>query len=1167
KATTVTVSETPTQAQAIGELSTTEGALAGLFTNASVDFGTDGPGGDGGISKELALVLSSDGIATTLTVTALDGTALETMTAGERAISLFQVDANTIEGRIAGTAADGDEYVAFTIKLNGTDPATATITVDQFLAIDHDPDSPSVYDEQAFLNTVGAGTLSLQLTTTATDGDGDEASLPVLVTLIGNQTSFVAFDDDGPTVTEGEGGETTKLALLNLDETIGADRYNTGEVPQDNNGEVDDKATTVTVSETPTQAQAIGELSTTEGALAGLFTNASVDFGTDGPGGDGGISKELALVLSSDGIATTLTVTALDGTALENMTAGERAISLFQVDANTIEGRIAGTAADGDEYVAFTIKLNGTDPATATITVDQFLAIDHGGSENPSVFDEQTFVNLVGEGTLNLQLTTTATDGDGDQASSSVQVNLIGNENSFIAFDDDGPTMVASGSIVANVDEDGLHAPGLSDSNLDNSRDGEVDGNESAVATSAVFGTLGALVNFGTDGFGSFGLKPVAVPVDSGLTSGGKPILIVTDANGLHGYVDNITPGFDGGDREVFTLAVGSDGSYTFTLKDQIDHPTLDGAQVGDNTENTKVIDLSSYVVATDGDGDSVSLGAGTFTVSVLDDIPVITARAPNETTVTTNETITYTLQAGNTDVRGMDGQSNHDIKLSGVDVYEGDNSVNTTGSNIGIGDGQIVDGYEESGPKNNPNISGPEILTMEFLNSFVVGVPNSNSYDVSSTTFKIDVAEAHGIESANVFVSATDNSSFVALTFTVNGSPVTATAVYQGALQVGYVLEGVPDLATVHAAGATPFDVFKVGNYNDFQFDTTSSGNPETFTDGNSFKVFGIESTITTTTVVTETFKISEDESPGVNTAADPNAANDVNPLVDVPPGAIVEANAIGYAKSSTSVLATGSLFSGSVGADEEGTYSFAITDSAGNPITSVASGLTTLDGIHIMLSTDVNGAVVGSAGQTEIFKVYVDSEGFVWIGQYQPIAHGLDGSSLATHDDIASVTAALHIKATLTDFDGDSTSVVSGVALQVQFQDDGPQAFLEASQTVAEGSTATGQLDFVQGTDGASVTHVNGIVLVFGNDGYSQIVPGSHGGFQVTATGSYRFIAQPDDVFVSGGLESFSYTVTDGDGDTSVANATFSVTDDADVTTITLSDVSVVEGTATAT
>ncbi len=44
----------------------------------------------------------------------------------------------------------------------------------------------------------------------------------------------------------------------------------------------------------------------------------------------------------------------------------------------------------------------------------------------------------------------------------------------------------------------------------------------------------------------------------------------------------------------------------------------------GDNAENvlSSAIDLSKYIVATDGDGDSVKLGAGAFVVQIRDDIP-----------------------------------------------------------------------------------------------------------------------------------------------------------------------------------------------------------------------------------------------------------------------------------------------------------------------------------------------------------------------------------------------------------------------------------------------------------------------------------------------------------------------------------------------------------------
>ena len=298
------------------------------------------------------------------------------------------------------------------------------------------------------------------------------------------------------------------------------------------------------------------------------------------------------------------------------------------------------------------------------------------------------------------------------------------------------------------------------------------------------------------------------------------------------------------------------------------------------------------------------------------------------------------------------------------------------------------------------------------------------------------------------------------------------------------------------------------------------------------------------------------------MNIAADPNAANDVNPLVDIPPAAIAEANAIGYAKSPTSVLYSGSLFTGSVGADENGTYSFAIIDKNGNPITSVNSGLQTLDGSHIMLSTSASGAVVGSVGQTEAFKVYVDGNGFVWIAQYQPIAHSVDGSSPAALDDIATVTADLHVKATLTDFDGDATSAVSPVALMIQFQDDGPLAvndvdFVEAGALTATGNVMTG-VDIAvgfdsntndgvadtKGTDGAKITEVIGVTAETSPDGSHNFqVTGQYGTLVINENGDYTYTRFNGSPVVAN--EVFTYTLTDGDGDFSTAKLTISISD----------------------
>ncbi|MES2029672.1 MAG: DUF5801 repeats-in-toxin domain-containing protein, partial [Pseudomonadota bacterium] len=1069
------------------------------LTVGSVDFGTDGAAATNSKIFTLTLTNQNGDIATGPIDSGIK-------TTDGHEIFLF-VENGLIVGRYDGSDADstvtntGNDPAAFAIAINAS---TGIVSLVQYVSLFHpSADVGGDSDEAVSLaNALG----SIKATLTVTDGDGDTASASATI------SGAIQFEDDGPLVTV----VVSRNFGVTADESAGLQANDVA-------GPLAAFADVSSPGDDPDVTGPVLAYATSNGVALTVVPY----FGVDGPDPTTPITYSLALNSSVSGVTLT------NGSAIS-----------LHLESGLIVGRVDTGAFAGD--AAFAIAI---DPANGKVSVVEYLSLNHPNTANPN--------DTVSLAAGAVSVVVTIKDGDGDTASASADIS--GN----IHFNDDGPTLIANSSVAANVDEDGLHTPGLSDSNPDNSRPGEVAGTNSAVATGAA-GALKALVDFGADGFGSFGLKTITTPVDTGLKSDGGHILVVTDVNGLHGYVDNGTPGYDAGDREIFILTVGADGSYVFTLKDQIDHPTLNNL-LGDNTENTQAIDLSSYVVATDGDGDSVPLGAGTFTVTVLDDIPVITARAPEQTTVTTTETVTYTLQAGNTDIRGMDGQNNHDIKLTGIDLKEGDNSVNTTGTKIGVGDGQIIDGYDT-----HPGLTGPEILTMTFVNNLqITGVPNnptimdSGSYDVSSATFSIDVAEAHGVETAVVFVSATNNGAFVALTFTVNGLPFAgATPVFQGGMQVGYVLDGVTDLSTVQAIGATPFDVFNVGNYNNYQFDNTAGGGHETFTDGNSFKVFGIESTITTTTIVTETFKVSEDESAGVNTAADPNPANDVDPLANVPPAAIAEAGAIGYAKSPTSVLAPGALFAGKVGADEPGVYSFAVTDKDGNAISGVDSGLKTLDGSHIMLTTDASGAVVGAVGQTEIFKVYVDSAGYVWIAQYQAIANDLAGSSPAAFDDIATVTADLHIKATLTDFDGDSTSAVSGVALQIQFQDDGPIAVNDIDSANGAALTATGNVitgidiavgadanatdgnkDTV-GADGAKITEVAGITTITTPDGANNFqVTGQYGTLVINANGDYTYTRFNGSPIVANDV--FTYTLTDGDGDFSTAKLTISISD----------------------
>jgi hypothetical protein len=74
----------------------------------------------------------------------------------------------------------------------------------------------------------------------------------------------------------------------------------------------------------------------------------------------------------------------------------------------------------------------------------------------------------------------------------------------------------------------------------------------------------------------------------------------------------------------VFTLALTpATGAYTFTLLDQLDHPSLNG-QTGDNTENDLVLQLGTILQATDKDGDTVTATAEKLEITVDDDTPVV---------------------------------------------------------------------------------------------------------------------------------------------------------------------------------------------------------------------------------------------------------------------------------------------------------------------------------------------------------------------------------------------------------------------------------------------------------------------------------------------------------------------------------------------------------------
>jgi hypothetical protein len=152
--------------------------------------------------------------------------------------------------------------------------------------------------------------------------------------------------------------------------------------------------------------------------VAALFA-VTPDAGADG---EKSLTHSFALVLSGEGLASTLSVTP---TAVGGNPAGlpdDLTIYFYSVDAHTVEGRVGGESGP----VALRITLN--DPSEAvlgdeSLTVEQFLAIDHGDDGN--LFDSEMPLYLTQGGSLSVKLTSTLTDGDDDTASDSHSVTLI----------------------------------------------------------------------------------------------------------------------------------------------------------------------------------------------------------------------------------------------------------------------------------------------------------------------------------------------------------------------------------------------------------------------------------------------------------------------------------------------------------------------------------------------------------------------------------------------------------------------------------------------------------------------------------------------------------------------------------------------------------------------
>ena len=196
-----------------------------------------------------------------------------------------------------------------------------------------------------------------------------------------------------------------------------------------------------------------------------------------------------------------------------------------------------------------------------------------------------------------------------------------------------------------------------------------------------------------------------------------------------------------------------------------------------------------------------------------------------------------------------------------------------------------------------------------------------------------------------------------------------------------------------------------------------------------------------------------------------------------------------------------------------------------------------------------------VPSVGLVTVFTVEVQSNGSYKFTLLEPLAHpGHDDPSTSPTVE-TSFEDNLQLNFTVVVTDGDNDTATS--TLSVNVDDDSPVAIDEIAVNVAENApTINGNVitNDLPGADGASLTHVqlpgsvNMVAITTGTEGpagvYSFTVP-NLGVYTFAANGAWTFNPNSNLNNPSGVDASFTYRLTDGDGDFDDAVQPITVTD----------------------
>ncbi|WP_432687785.1 DUF5801 repeats-in-toxin domain-containing protein [Aeromonas hydrophila] len=770
---------TTQDAQTIGSASdTATGSFAAAFLAAAVpSYGADGPGTTTVSGYSLSVTDSNSGL-----------------TSNGLAITLTKVGSDIVGSTTAG------EVFRISVASNGT------VTLTQSAELDHLPETVDNSNDNSLISLAN-GKVLLSATVTVVDGDNDTATGTVSADLGGN----ISFEDDVPSVTINAVADSGITLTTQDAQTIGsasdtatgsfAAAFLAAAVPSygadgpgtttvsgyslsvtDSNSGLTSNGLAITLTKVgsdivgSTSAGEVFRISVASNGTVTLTQSAELDHLPETVDN----SNDNSLISLANGkVLLSATVTVVDGdndTATGTVSAdlggnisfeddvpsvtinavADGGITLTTQDAQTI-GSASDTAtgsfaaaflaaavpsygADGpgtttvsgyslsvtdsnsgltSNGLAITLTKVGSDivgstsagevfrisvASNGTVTLTQSAELDH----LPETVDNSNDNSLISlaNGKVLLSATVTVVDGDNDTATGTVSADLGGN----ISFEDDVPSVtinaVADGGITLTT------------------QDAQTIGSASDTATGSFAAAFlaAAVPSYGADGPGTTTVSGYSLSVtdsNSGLTSNGLAITLTKVGSDIVGSTSA---------GEVFRISVASNGTVTLTQSAELDHLPEDVDNSNDNNlislANGKVL-LSATVTVVDGDNDtatgtvSADLGGN---ISFEDDVPSVTINAVVDGGITLTTQDAQTIGSASDTATGSFAAA---FLAAAVPSYGADGPGTTT-----------VSGYSLSVTDSNSGLTSNGLaITLTKVGSDIVGSTSAGE------VFRISVA------------------------------------------------------------------------------------------------------------------------------------------------------------------------------------------------------------------------------------------------------------------------------------------------------------------------------------------------------------------------------------------------------------------------------------------